>query len=84
MNLKQKTDHELEEVLVKGFSKQALKDIITAAQHAKQGMRPQPTTINHQLAANPYESLNGTLWMDKICQSTSMKRTVSITTVAKN
>ena len=83
MKLNAKTDHELEEFLVKGFSKQALKDIITAAQHAKQGMRPQPTIIYHQLSANPYDSLYGTLWMEKIRQSTSMKRTVSINTIVQ-
>ena len=84
VQLKAKTDHELEEFCVIGSSKQTLKAyIITSAHRAKQGMRPQPTIINHQLTANLYESLYGTLWMDKIRQSTSMKRTVLITTVVQ-
>ena len=35
------------------------------------------------LETNPYESLYGTLWMEKIRQSTSMKRTVSINTLVQ-
>ena len=83
LELKDKNEDELKQYKVYGLSMENLKHAVNQSQHALPGTRPSPTIINHAAQPNPYESLYGKEWKNKILQSSVMKRSILINDLVK-
>lgn len=69
---------------VKGISVKALAAAINdASTTALPGARPQAVVVDHRKADNPYLSLHGENWKEKVRNTTTMKKSMCINTLVK-
>ena len=74
----------VENLKVQGVSIEKLRNAIKDSIHCLPGSRPPLTTIDHRKAANPYLSLYGEdQWLDKIRNSTTLRKVVCITEIVQ-